>query len=107
MICPYCRGGFEEQGPSAPWACAACGTAVHAECAAAHEGCVTYGCTSVELAPARLSARRGTLAPRLPLRTRARAALADSLAFAGAPLSAWAVAAYALLGVGALALRLG
>lgn len=103
MNCPYCREGFEARGALAPWACGACGTAVHAECAAAHAGCVTYGCGGVELAPAELPATRAALSPRWPLKVQARQVAQDAWACLGAPLSGWALVALAALGCGALA----
>ncbi|MEZ6186604.1 MAG: hypothetical protein R3F62_16535 [Planctomycetota bacterium] len=105
MNCPYCREGFEEQGALAPWECPRCSTAVHAECAADHQGCVTFGCEGVELRPGRVTAELRVLTPRLGARVGARRALRAAVDVVAAPLEPLALAALALLGLASLALQ--
>lgn len=105
MNCPYCREGFEEQGALAPWECPRCSTSVHAECAADHQGCVTFGCAGVELRPGRVTAKLPALRPRLGARVSARRALRVAGELVAAPWEPLALAALALLGLASLALQ--
>ena len=46
MKCPYCH---QDLGWQALLHCVRCQTPLHAECAALHGGCVTFGCQSERL----------------------------------------------------------
>jgi hypothetical protein len=79
ICCPYCRESLAHDPPGSEppeeprrrlMACTVCRTRVHAPCAQAHGGCVTYGCdnTHFSFVTTRSDPERRS-GPRAPRRT--------------------------------------